>query len=115
MVRKSLLRVFLLFLLIGLFGCANVQMPNMLQANKILFSTYADDMGFTLNTPTKNATDVTPIVDLDGYVQSNAERDISHIWIVAEHENSEEPLNYDLTLDGGNFVGSLTFPHSEAV
>jgi len=115
MVRKSLLRVFLLFLLIGLFGCANVQMPNMLQANKILFSTYADDIGFTLNTPTKNAADVTTIVDLDGYVQSYAERDISHIWIVAEHENSDEPFNYYLNLEGGNFVGSLTLPYGEGV
>jgi len=109
--KKKLGKLFLLIILISLFGCSSLQASGKFQSKKIALSTYAEEIGFSLYEPTKGMFDVETSLLLDGYVEAYSEMEFPHLWVVAQHEdNKEESFNHYFKLDDGEFSETMPLP-----
>jgi len=109
--RRFLNQIFLLLLLMSLLGCTDLSATSKFQPKKISFSSYADDIGFSLDEPTKRSFDVETSFQISGEVKKHSKMDFPHLWIVAEHKDKQkDPFNYYITLDDGQFSETITLP-----
>src|SRR5690625_4439638 len=104
---------YLLFLILGLslFGCTKIEGKEGFQGKKVMLSSYANDIGFSLTEPTKSSFDVETSFQISGEIKEDLNIDFPHLWLVAEHEDKvNEPFNYYVAIIDGQFAETITLP-----
>lgn len=82
----------------------------------ILFTTYAEEIGFNLQTPTQDLSDAHTVVDIQGKVEEVDELHKEHVWVVITRKEviknfENEDFNYYLPLNNGKFSKEVVLHH----
>lgn len=88
------------------------------ETEDIQLTEYADEIGFTLDSPTKEFFDTETMIDIQGSIEETEDLQGDDIWIIMTRKDGVEGIDSDefnvhIPIDGGNFSEQLALHHGE--